>query len=462
MPSSSGRARGHADDLGPPVSRVAASRVAVSLCFGATRAGTTVADRRVGTLALDGALPVFFYDPAFIADPLPLSPFNLPVTSGAFRHADRDFEFLPGLFADALPDGWGRLLHDRAFQRTGRSLDGVTALDRLVAVGHAAMGALLFEPAMPLGVDAARHPGAFELGAVAAQAQRLLEGSDEQVLPELQLGGGSPGGARPKALIGLRRDASGVSLIAGVSPNMIRGDALALPDDYDAWLVKFATADDRSLFGADVGTVEACYAEMARRAGLTIPATTLLTDADGVRHFAIARFDRFGLGGRNRLHMHTAGGLLHASFRLPSLDYNALFQLTWALTKSYAHVRELFKRMVFNVYAYNRDDHAKNFAYLMEPDGTWALAPGYDLMFSAGINGRHTTSVDGVDDWPTRDGLVRLGLRQQLERRDLEADLTQVRDGVATGPALAQEMGCATATRAKLKARFDEVTRRAG
>ena len=289
-----------------------------------------------------------------------------------------------------------------------------------------------------------------------------MEGSDEEVLPALQLSGGSPGSALPKALIGLRRDATGVHLIAGVSPNMIRGESFALPDDYDAWLVKFAGASDRSLFGEDVGTVEACYAAMARRAGLAVPATTLLTDASGVRHFAVARFDRCGLGGRNRVHLHTAGGLLHASFRLPSLDYHALFQLTWALTKSYVHVREKFKRMAFNVYAYNRDDHAKNFAYLMESDGTWSLAPGYDLMFSTGMNGRHTTSVDGVDDWPTRIGLIRLGLRHQLERHDLEADLAQVQDAVAAGPHLAKDMGCSSASHAILQSRFNEVTRQAG
>ena len=71
----------------------------------ALRAGTPVADRPVGTLALDGGLPLFFYDQTFLADPLPLSPFNLPVTRQSVRHADRDFEFLPGVFADALPDG---------------------------------------------------------------------------------------------------------------------------------------------------------------------------------------------------------------------------------------------------------------------------------------------------------------------------------------------------------------------
>lgn len=448
-----------AERRGRPVAPV--TRVAVGLRFGATRAGDPVPDRRIGTLALDRGIPVFFYDSSFLADPLPLSPFHMPVRLGAFRHAERDFEWLPGLLADALPDGWGRLLHDRAFQRAGRGLDTVTALDRLVAVGHAAMGALVFDPVQAPRTNGSRDVAAFDLADIAAQAQRLIEGSDEEVLPALQLGGGSPGGARPKALIGLRRDAYGVRLVAGVSRDYLTGKTLALPADYDAWLVKFASDEDRRLFGPDVGAVEACYAEMARRAGLAVPETMLLTDAAGTRHFAIARFDRFGPGSAHRVHMHTAGGLLHASFRLPSLDYNALFQLTWALTHSYVHVRELFRRMAFNVFAYNRDDHAKNFAYIMESDGTWALAPGYDLMFSTGINGRHSTSIDGVDDWPTRDGLLRLGQRHQLTSRDMAHDLDQVLTAVASGPALASKLGCAPTTRAALQLRFEEVRRRA-
>ena len=439
------------------------TQVAVGLRIGATAEGHPVPDRPVGTLTLEGTRPVFVYDPAFLADPLPLSPLQLPAHAGAYRHADPDFEHLPGLLADALPDGWGRLLHDRAYARAGRALDTVTALDRLAAVGHAAMGALVFDPAIPLGVDAAHEAEAeLDLDAVAAQAQRLAAGSDEAVLPALQLGGGAPGGARPKALIGLRREADRVHGIAGVTPAMVRGEAHALPDDYAPWLVKFTSHEDHARFGPDVGTVEACYAVMARRAGLTMAETTLLTDAAGRRHFATARFDRAGPGGRQRVHVHTAGGLLHASFRLPSLDYAALFQLTGALTRSPAQLRELFRRMVFNVYAYNRDDHAKNFAFRMTADGTWTLAPAYDLMFSPGMHGRHATAIDGVDDWPTRAGLLQLGERHRLARQDLEQDLAQVREAVAAGPALAREWGCARSTCAMLQTHFEEIARRAG
>jgi serine/threonine-protein kinase HipA len=225
--------------------------------------------------------------------------------------------------------------------------------------------------------------------------------------------------------------------------------------------VKFANDEDRRLFGEDVGAVEAAYARVAERAGLAMPPTRLLTDATGQRHFAVQRFDRFGPGGRGRVHMHTAGGLLHASFREPSLDYEGLLALTWQLTGSYAEVRQTFRRMAFNVFMYNRDDHAKNFAFLMEADGSWSLAPAYDLMYSTGMNGRHTTAISGVDDWPTLAQLSAVGRQASLETAHVAADLDKVRSAVADVTTVLRDLGCARDTIALLTSRFDEVERRA-
>jgi serine/threonine-protein kinase HipA len=430
------------------------TRVQVGLRFGIDRRGGAVRDRIIGTLALHEGRPVFFYDDAFCVNPLPLSPYRLAVGPGPHTHDDRTFDRLPGLLADALPDGWGRRLQDRAFRRAGRRLDDISPLDRLLAVGHAAMGALVFEPASPLlTARSSPDPLTFDLGAVAAQTARLLEGSEEEVLDAVMLTGGSPGGARPKAVIGLAAEHP-VRLIAGVTPEIASGTDVALPDAYDAWLVKFANDDDRRLFGDDVGAVEAAYARVAEHAGVIMPPTRQ-------RHFAVQRFDRFGPGGRGRVHMHTAGGLLHASFREPSLDYEGLLALTYQLTGSYAEVRQLFRRMAFNVFTYNRDDHAKNFAFLMEADGSWSLAPAYDLTYSVGMGGRHTTSIGGVDEWPTLALLRDVGRAASLEAAHIAADLDQVRTAVADAPSVLRDLGCSPNTTAFLVSRFDEVVRRA-
>ncbi len=64
-----------------------------------------------------------------------------------------------------------------------------------------------------------------------------------------------------------------------------------------------------------------------------------------------------------------------------------LHKLTLMMTRDSTEVLQMFRRMVFNIYARNRDDHAKNHAFLMDADGKWRLSPAYDLTFSSGPAG---------------------------------------------------------------------------
>jgi len=57
-------------------------------------------------------------------------------------------------------------------------------------------------------------------------------------------------------------------------------------------------------------------------------------------------------------------------------------------------VAEMFRLMVFNVLTHNRDDHAKNFSFILK-DRIWSLSPAYDLVLSSGFNGQHTTTISG-------------------------------------------------------------------
>jgi serine/threonine-protein kinase HipA len=91
--------------------------------------------------------------------------------------------------------------------------------------------------------------------------------------------------------------------------------------------------------------------------------------------------------------MHTVSGLLHSDFRTPSLDYEDLLNLTGVITKDIREVEKMYRLAVFNVLSHNRDDHAKNFSFLMDNHGEWKLAPAYDLTFSSGTQWR--TKYDG-------------------------------------------------------------------
>ena len=174
---------------------------------------------------------------------------------------------------------------------------------------------------------------------------------------------------------------------------------------------------------------------MARAAGVAMTDTRLIHTARGA-YFATRRFDR---SGEARLHAHTASGLLHADHRLPSLDYETLVALTQRVTRDVREIERLFRLATFNVLAHNRDDHAKNFTYLMSDQGEWRLAPAYDLTFSSGPGGEQTTTVANEGRSPTTAHLMRLGEAAGLQTRWIQDVITQSRDAITAWPALARE-----------------------
>lgn len=377
-------------------------------------------DRRqaVGTLAEDGRRVYFEYAAPFLSAPLPISPFKLPARPGLIEHADRPFSPLFGVFDDSLPDSWGILLMDRELRRRGLSPAGVSPLDRLAYIGTRAMGALTYHPPS----DAQPEPLDVDLGTLAREAERVLEGDAGEVLPALRLAGGSPGGARPKVLVGVRNDGR---MISGVAD---------LPEGYRHFLVKFTTRQE----SPHAGAVEAAYARMAAEAGVDVPATRLFETSDGGRHFGVERFDR--RDGR-RLHMHSLGGLLHASHRVASMDYEGFLRTTLVLTRDQRQVEEAFRRMAFNVVAHNRDDHVKNFSFLMDRDGVWRLAPAYDLTFAEGPGRQHTMDVAGEADRPGDHDMLRVAERCGIDPDTARDIIARVRDTVDQWPRFAKETG---------------------
>lgn len=390
-------------------------------------------ERRVGTLGEEDRRIHFEFDATFLEDPLPLSPFHLKPEPGIHNHPAREFDGVSGLFHDSLPDGWGRLLMDRYFRTQGVDPLRLSALDRLGYIGSRGMGALTYHPPA---ISPEEDGIVLELGKLAAQAMRILEGSPEEVLPELRIAGGSPGGARPKVLVAY--DEASHRIISGTSE---------IPQGYLALMVKFGTKDD----GPDIGPVEYAYALMALAAGITMPPVRLFNAEDGRSYFAVERFDRRG---DERIHVHTLGGLLHASHRFPSLDYEAFMRATLQLTRDQRQVEEAFRRAVFNVLAHNRDDHSKNFSYIMDRDGVWTLSPAYDLVFSAGISGWHSMSVAGEAEDPGEDDLRALAKTFGLRPSSVDEIMEQVRAAVARWPELAAEAGVSEGRRQEIHSRL--------
>lgn len=384
----------------------------------------------VGTLAEQDRRTYFEYAPAFIETGLELSPFKLPLQQGLFEHRDHRFGPLPGLFDDSLPDGWGLLLMDRYFRRQGVDPAALSSIDRLAFLGRRTMGALTYHPAHEMEHD--RQPlDLYELG---RNAEAVLAGDIAEVLPQLLRAGGSPGGARPKVLVGLRED----QIISGEDD---------LPDGFEHWLVKFAAKTD----AASAGVIEYAYALMARKAGIDMPEVRLLEIRKGLsprRYFAAKRFDR--QPGNRRTHSHTFGNLIHAPFRIPGTDYADLLKATRILTRNHRDVVESFRRMVFNIASHNRDDHAKNFAFLMSAEGEWSLSPAYDMTYSMGPGGEHTMTVQGEGMNPTREHCTALAQPFGIKPREAASIIDAVNAAITSWSKLAEKAGMAKSVSKKI------------
>ena len=151
---------------------------------------------------------------------------------------------------------------------------------------------------------------------------------------------------------------------------------------------------------------------MARDAGDDMPETHLFrTKKRG--YFGATRFDRQG---DSRVHIHSLSGLIHADHRHPSLDYDMILRVVMVLTKSVLEAEKAYALACFNVLAHNRDDHAKNFSFLLNDENAWVFAPAYDLTFSYGPAGEQSTMVMGEGRNPGVEHLRALGKKHGLKR----------------------------------------------
>jgi len=359
-------------------------------------------DWLLGRLADDGQSLLFEYSPEALAQALELSPLHLKLRPQAYGNFPAHLHRLPGVIADSLPDGWGLLLMDRLFRQQGVRHPG--PLDRLAFIGNRAMGALRFVPARD---KEAQEPD-WGLVALAEETDRALAGEAGAALRELALAGGSPQGARPKALVQYEATSQHVST---------HPDAPGMP-----WLVKFPAQGEHK----EVCAIEQLYAGLARDCGLDVPDSALFDLSATQGAFGVARFDR---AQGSRVPVQSLAGLLQVDFRLPGVtDYTAFLRATRFLTRDEREVEKAYARCVFNVLFHNRDDHPKNFAWLLGRDRRWRLAPAFDLTFSEGPMGQHHMDICGEGAAPGRRHLLRLAADGGVQLKAAEEILARMMD----------------------------------
>ena len=374
----------------------------------------------VGRLAYRDHIAYLEFDPAFLMAGLDLSPVHHKTIAGLQRPYDPEvFAGLHGIFNDSLPDGWGRLLVDRRARQLGIEPSTLTPLDRLACVGNNGIGALCYAPSTNIWETAKDD---LDLDQLAADAKRVLEGDISDVLLALGQVGGSPGGARPKALIALNEDGHAVHGIDETS------------EGYEHYLVKFPGVDDPN----DIAAIEMAYADMAKEAGVIMPETKLLEGGEGKSYFAARRFDR---NGKQRVHVQSASGLLYTDIRIPALDYTDLIMLTRNITRDQRECKAMFTLAVFNVLAHNRDDHARQFSFLMERNGAWRMAPAYDLTWSFGPGGEHSSSVLGHGKNITRDHLIELGKKADMKKPEIINVIERAQEAISKWEIFANSYG---------------------
>ena len=362
--------------------------------------------RRVGVIAgMPGGRCAFEYDPVFRRSGLEIAPIAMPLSKAVYSSDDfevprRSLHGLPGVFADSLPDSFGNRLVRKWMEARGINVEAVSPLDRLSYVGTRGMGALTYEPqARP---DKA-EPTVLDMRRLAQESHLALNAridmlSADESLREIIRVGTSAGGAQAKAVVGWNR----------ASDSFLAGDA-DLPAGFEHWILKFAPRGD-----PDAGEREFAVYEKALAAGIEM-CESRLVDLDGRRHFMTKRFDR---DGNRRLHVQTLCALQHLPPGSPRdlCSYDVLFDTAEALGLRYEEKEELFRRMAFNVYNREMDDHTKNFSFLMSEDGRWRLAPAYDL------TGCHFSAADSqFDDWQNQHALSVNGKFSRISDDDILA-----------------------------------------
>ena len=409
----------------------------------------TLWGEQVGAVAWleDRSCAAFEFEPDFLKKGIDISPLHMGLD--AARKGDGIFSFpalnndtflgLPGLLADALPDKFGNSIIDTWLARNGRSASSFSPVERLCYIGKRGMGALEFSPPLKQRFNRSVPIEVAELVELAqsVMAQRLAldvelgddeKGNAEAIMDILRVGT-SAGGARPKAVIAM--DEGG---------NVVSGQA-DVPDGYDYWLLKFDGVSDLELGEpAGYGRIEYAYHLRAGAAGIDMVECRLLEE-NGRAHFLTKRFDR--IAGR-KLHLQSLCGIAHYDFNMAgAYGYEQAFAVMRQLHLSKADAIRQYRRMVFNVLARNQDDHTKNIAFLMGPDGEWQLSPAFDVIYAHNPAGKwtnqHQMSINGKRDHFTLDDLMAVG--ESISLRGPGEIIDEVADAVRQWPEFARASG---------------------
>jgi serine/threonine-protein kinase HipA len=382
----------------------------------------------VGAVSWDDATGIasFEYTPEFKDTGIDLAPIKMPIQSGikvfsfpelrVSRNGEYDtFKGLPGLLADVLPDKYGNQLINSWLAQQGRPENSMNPIEQLCFIGTRGMGALEFEPTQ---LKPNKRTFEVEINSLVDIAQRMLSKrenfeanlneNEQQAMLDILKIGTSAGGARPKAIIAYNK-----------KTGQVRSGQTNVPKGFEHWLIKLDGVSDAQ-FGESkgYGRIEMAYYNMATDCGINMMESMLLEENNRA-HFMTKRFDR--AANDTKHHIQTLCAMQHYDFNdMQSYSYEQLFQTMRILRLPYPQAEQMFRRMVFNVIGKNCDDHTKNFAFMLKQNGSWELAPAYDVCYayradSLWVN-QHALSVNGKRKNITRDDLLTVAKSMNIKK----------------------------------------------
>ena len=346
-----------------------------------------------------------------------------------------------GIFADASPDRWGRLLMRRRWEREQRA-------------GLRAKSARLHESDYLLGVHDQFRQGALrfrlddagafldERHGIAAPplvqlrelkvASLALERDPDNVaaagddwLRMLLAPGGSLGGARPKASV---VDPAG-----------------------QLWIAKFPSIRDEH----DVAAWELVVHALARSSGLRVPESVARRFVGRQHTFLVQRFDRTRSG--RRLHFASAMTLTGRDDGDDASTGASYLELARVLIDHGAQpkldLRELWSRIVFNVLVSNSDDHLRNHGFILVPGKGWRLSEAYDMNPVPGAHGLKL-NISEADNALDLDLVRSVAPYFRVAANSASEIIERQRRVVRQWPVLARKLGIAAREQARMGAAF--------
>lgn len=312
-----------------------------------------------------------------------------------------------GLFADASPDRWGRVLMNKRerilAEKEGRKPSKLYDSDYLLGVyDETRMGGIRFKanPEGPfLSDDKETAAPPWATLRTLEEASRNFEndetGLTERWLNQLIKPGSSLGGARPKATVVDTKD--------------------------QLWIAKFPSKNDEN----DTGAWEMVAHDLAALCGLNVPEAKLEKFSPLGSTFLIKRFDRLG---SKRVHFASAMTLLGKTDGASAADGSSYLDIA-AFIKSYGaqpkmDLIELWRRIVFNMAVTNTDDHLRNHAFVLTDKG-WILSPVYDVN-PVPYGDELSLNVDEEDNSISIDLAVQTAVRFGISKSDAEAEAEDI------------------------------------